>query len=153
MFALRDGTLGRLDDDDFDPLRFIAPTSGVSATEAVADGDRERYRFMPSDAGGVVAPPYVVRVRDGESWSYNDGPSDPPGPDRADWDKHAGDYALVTRDGLTGRIPVANRDGHLYVASQRIYEDRDYLFTPRGEHVTLDGELILVGSRTLERIR
>ena len=108
---------------------------------------------MPPDAGGVIAPPYVVRVRDGESWSYNDGPSDPPGPDRAGWDTFVGDYTLVTRDGHAGRIPVTTRNGYLYVASQRISEDRDHLFTPRGEHVKLDGELVLVGSRTLERIR
>ena len=146
VFAVRDGALGRVDGDDFDPLTFL------TLTDAVTHDTNERYRFMPSDARGVVAPPYVVRVRDGESWSYNDGPSDPPGLDRTEWDKHVGDYTLVTRDGLTGRIPVATHNGHLYVASQRIFEDRAFLFTPRGEHVELDGDMIRVGSRTLERI-
>jgi CubicO group peptidase (beta-lactamase class C family) len=155
VFAMRDGALGRVDGHHFGRLTFVPARDGVAATDAVAKdghGTHERYRFMPSDAGGVVAPPYVVRVRDGESWSYNDGPADPPGPDRDTWDKHVGEYALVTRDGLTGRVPVATRNGHLYVASQRIFEDRSFLFTPRGEHVDLDGDIIRVGSRTLERI-
>ena len=145
-FAVRDGRFGRVDGDAFEPLVF------VDADNAVGQLTRERYRFMPANAGGSVAPPYIVRVRDGESWSYNDGPSDAPGPDRAEWEKLLGHYALVTRDGLTARVPVTVRNGHLYIASQRIFEDRVFCFTPRGEHVEFDDDIIRVGHRTLQRI-
>jgi hypothetical protein len=145
-FAVRDGRFGRVDGDGFEPLVF------VDADNAVAQVTNERYRFMPANAEGSLAPRYIVRVRDGESWSYNDGPADPRGPNRAEWEKLLGDYALVTRDGLTARVPVTIRNGHLYIASQKISEDRTFRFTPRGEHVEFDGDIIRVGHRTLQRI-
>ena len=156
VFDVRDGVLGRVDGephagDQFEALVFLDSTDAMTIT-GTSQATPERYRFVAANADGVVAPPYVVRVRDGESWSYNDGPTDLPGPDRAEWDKYLGDYALVTRDGLTARIPVANRNGYLYVASQRIHEDRSCLFTPRGEHVEFDGDVIRVGNRTLQRV-
>ncbi len=145
-FTVRDGRFGRMDGDGFEPLVF------VDSDNAVGQLTNERYRFMPANAEGSIAPPYIVRVRDGESWSYNDGPADARGPDRAEWEKLLGDYALVTRDGLTARVPVTIRNGHLYIASQRISEDRTFLFTPRGEHVEFDDDIIGVGHRTLQRI-
>jgi CubicO group peptidase (beta-lactamase class C family) len=144
--SVRDGRLGRVDADKFEPFRFVA------TDHVVGEVTQEHYRFMPANAAGSVAPPYLLRVRDGESWSYNDGPADACGPHRAEWEPVIGDYALVTRDGLTARVPVRIRNGHLYIASQRLFEDRAYCFTPRGEHVELDGDVIRVGHRTLQRI-
>ena len=94
-----------------------------------------------------------MRVRDGESWTYNDGPGDPPGPDDPGWLPFLGDYTLVTRDGLRARIPVTNRNGYLYIAGQRIAERANNRFTPRGEHVELDGNYIRVGQPNVETHR
>ena len=58
----------------------------------------------------------------------------------------------MTRDGLTARVPVTIRNGHLYIASQKISEDRAFCFSARGEHVEFDGDIIRVGHRTLQRI-
>jgi hypothetical protein len=143
--ARRDGATGILHDDGFRPVRVTAPREVVTA-----DHHAERYRLVDDPRTAR----YVVRVRDGESWSYNDGPTDPPGPDRAAWRALAGEYEVVSRDGLTWpRVPVTVHHGYLTIASQRIVERGDHLVSPRGEEVELDGPTIRVGNHTLVHVR
>ena len=140
----RDGSIGIGEGDRFRPLRVTAPCEVVTA-----DHQAERYRFVDDPR----TPRYVVRVRDGESWSYNDGPCDPPGPDRPAWRDAAGEYEVVSRDGLTWpRVPVGVQHGYLTIASQRIVEQGDHLVSPRGEEVELDASRIRVGNRVLVRV-
>jgi CubicO group peptidase (beta-lactamase class C family) len=141
-FEARDGVFGVTHGARFEPLAFE-----TSDTACTVNGTHEQYRFV-NDVG---APPYVVRVRDGENWTYNDGPGDPPGPDWPDWDAVLGEYTVVTRDSYRGLVPVTKREGHVTIGSQRVLEHRGHYFTSRGEAVLRDGERLHVGRFTLQR--
>jgi CubicO group peptidase (beta-lactamase class C family) len=141
-FETRDGDFGVTHGARFEPLAFEAPD-----TACTVNGAHEQYRFV-DDAS---ATKFVVRVRDGENWTYNDGPGDPPGPDWPDWDAVLGDYTVVTRDSYRGRVPVTKREGYVTVGSQRVLEHRGHFFTSRGEAVLRDGERLRVGRFTLQR--
>jgi hypothetical protein len=143
--ARRAGTIGVADDGGFHPARVTTPCEIVTA-----DHRAERYRFVDDPRTAR----YVLRVRDGESWSYNDGPTDPRGPGRPEWLAAAGEYEAVSRAGLTWpRVTVTLHHGYLTIASQRIVERGDHLVSPRGEEVELDGSTIRVGNHTLVRVR
>jgi CubicO group peptidase (beta-lactamase class C family) len=142
-FEVRHGVLGVVRGNRFDAVGF-----GADACTCSARRSRERYRF----ADGVAAPPYVVRLRDGESWTYNDGPNDPPGPDWPSWDQWLGTYTVVARTDVRGRVLVTKRDGYLSIGSQRVLEHSGHWFTSRGEAVARRGEHLCVGRFTLRPV-
>jgi hypothetical protein len=51
---------------------------------------------------------------------YNDGPQDPPGGDRKEWDALVGEYTLVTWGKESGLVKVHRKNGYLYFGELRL---------------------------------
>jgi CubicO group peptidase (beta-lactamase class C family) len=67
---------------------------------------------------------------------YNDGPTDPPGPDKPHWSRYVGDYEPLGHSDPEDSVRVSVRNGYLYVSEDRCTEHKPGLF------FTYDGEAI-----------
>ena len=115
--------------------------SGKEAAALYSLSDREmlecsrngtkRYRFVGKDSG---APSFMVRVDDGETWDYNDGPGNPPGVGTSTWDRYIGEYSLQIWGKPAGNVKIYKKNGYLYLDELRLEEYRPGLFfTSNGE--------------------
>lgn len=113
-----------------------------------------RFRFDLDDAGrprGVE----MLNCCALEYWPYNDGPDDPPGPDRSEWRPWVGAYEA---DIYGGKQPmeISVKNGHLYTSfggGQRLREvEPGRYVTPDGEPVVFGENRVDVGSRPFLRV-
>mgnify|MGYP001766595739 CR=1 FL=1 len=103
------------------PLRFTA------ADEAEFDRG-ETVSHVRFYAGGQGRPATVASVADGTVFDRNDGPGDPPGPDRPEWRRFEGRYRQRVR-GLPGElVTIGIRNGFLYANGLRLTEQAPGLF-------------------------
>jgi CubicO group peptidase (beta-lactamase class C family) len=120
--------------------RFI-PLSLFSESEGYFDqAVRIRVRFVRRSDG---RPDRIILVNGGDELDYNDGPTDPPGPDRADWSGYEGEYRYVVwgQDTTTNR--VHRKNGYLYFNDLKVEEYRPgLLFTSTGEALDLRGPIL-----------
>jgi hypothetical protein len=76
----------------------------------------------------------------GNHWDYMDGPAVPPGPVGHEYDDKLGDYQIVTFGRPSVRLPLAKRNGYLYLADIRLSPYRPgLLFSGQGEALDLRG--------------
>ena len=111
----------------------------VSPTECRIGNDY--YRFMAADQ----TPAYVVRINDGTTWDYNDGPNDRPDSAKDERKNYVGTYTAQ----LWGQIPIPTKiflkNGYLYLTDNLGFENKlsEYrtgiFFTATGECVDFSG--------------
>jgi hypothetical protein len=105
---------------------------------------RHRLRFVAAADG---TPSHVLRVRDGASWSYNDGPADPVGPDDPAWRAHEGRYEAERP------VVVERRNGYLYALDRRLAHHHGGLFfTPSGFAVEFEQDGVWFANRFCRRL-
>ncbi|WP_129792331.1 serine hydrolase [Sphingosinicella sp. CPCC 101087] len=113
------------------PLGVTAPDALFTVKE---DGETVTYRYHPSTA----ALPAHLECSEGEaSLDYNDGPNDPPGPDRPEWDRHVGRYRVDQWGKPAMEITIERRRGYLYLNAIRLIVEPEpgLFFTSDGEAV------------------
>jgi CubicO group peptidase (beta-lactamase class C family) len=126
-----DGVLGMRLNDEFHSLRFTSPVDAYL-----------------TDTSGQVAPlhlepanelrPKFLRCPQGPSFGdldYNDGPSDPPGPNQKEWRKYVGDYRLVVWDKPLESLQVHIKNGYLHIDERRLIVEHEpgLFFSADGE--------------------
>lgn len=89
------------------------------------DGAAEVFKFMSPARG---QPLYMVRVRDGETWDFNDGPDDRNGPDRKSWNEFLGKYQVMVWGKPAHTLEVQRKNGYLYLDDFRLSEHAPGLF-------------------------
>ncbi len=131
--AMRGDTLGG-DGEQFLPLHFTSRDNAYLDL----DGRRISLRFVRDSH---ARPSYLVVDDSGQTADYNDGPNDPPGPDKAEWSRHEGSYRYSIWSQRTGTLRVHRKNGYLYLDDLRLSEYRPGLFFSRtGEALDLRGE-------------
>jgi hypothetical protein len=129
------------------PLRFLG------TEEAFADTPEGRTRVRFSlDAEG--RPVYLEMVNNGQSADYNGGPYDPPGPDKAEWTRHEGEYTYTVWGQRTASNELYRQDGYLYFGRLRLQEHLPGLFfSSTGEALDLRGPLLTWRNIRLTKVR
>jgi hypothetical protein len=86
-------------------------------------------------------PLFVLRTLDGNTWSYNDGPNDPPGPDKPEWDAHLGEYTILFRGSSIADVRIHKKNGYLYLDDIKLVVEHEpgLFFTTTGEAVDFRG--------------
>jgi CubicO group peptidase (beta-lactamase class C family) len=130
-------------------LRLPKPIAFISENEAF-DGNA-RYRFVMTPEG---RPSHIVRIADGMTWDYNDGPDDPAGPDKPEWEKYPGRYAVKFAGQGAGFKTVSRKNGYLYIDKLKTIEHSpDLFFTSTGEALIFQGDILTLGNIRGEKIR
>jgi len=106
-------------------------------------GNFSEVRFLP-DYHGKHGSMMLVDRRSSNHYfnikDFNDCPSDPPGPDKADWSEFVGDYELLRNGQPIGDFSVTIRNGYLYAGENRCMEYKPGLFfTYEGEVIDFSG--------------
>lgn len=100
------------------------------------------YSFIPEGE----MPVYVLRSSDGETWDYNDGPNDKPGPDKQEWNNYTGTYVATMYGQFPLRFSIDLMNGYLYCIDPagnqlKLYEYKPRLFfSATGESLDFRGE-------------
>jgi CubicO group peptidase (beta-lactamase class C family) len=108
--------------------RRLTPINFTSDTEAFIkekDGTTTFIRFV-FDVNDT--PSYLVKVNNGVTFNYNDGPHDQQGPNKKEWKDYIGRYRLSTW-GQKGKVlKVSKKNGYLYFDKLRLKEHQPGLF-------------------------
>ena len=108
--------------------RRLTPINFTSDTEAFIkekDGTTTFIRFV-FDVNDT--PSYLVKVNNGVTFNYNDGPHDQQGPNKKEWKDYIGRYRLSTW-GQKGKVlKVSKKNGYLYLDKLRLQEYQSGLF-------------------------
>jgi len=111
---------------------------GLTAPDALftvdADGETVTYRHHPATA---ALPAHLECSKGEHSLDYNDGPDDPAGPDRREWDRYLGRYRVQQWGKPSMDIAVERRRGWLYLDGIRLVVE-----TEPGLFFTSDGEAV-----------
>jgi CubicO group peptidase (beta-lactamase class C family) len=124
------GVLGMKVESAFAPLQFISPTD---AFIAAPDGNAVTYRYFPAGQGEAAHFECFIGEN---SLDYNDGPSDPAGPNSASWEAFVGQYA-IDQWGRPQSVSVHRKNGYLYFDDRRLI-----LELQPGLFFTADGEAV-----------
>lgn len=113
----------------------------------------QRYRFFTQEDG---RPAYFVNLRDGSTYSFNEGAYDKPGVEKENWRQYAGDYS-IRGCYLPNLMTVYRHNGHLYLKTAntklRMEEFAPGLFfTATGEAIDFRGEYPLIAGMVYEKI-
>jgi CubicO group peptidase (beta-lactamase class C family) len=99
-------------------LDFIAPYEGY------IQGTLFRFVFDKK----WTLPPFIVRVYDGFSWAYNNGPLDRPGANKEEWQKYIGEYELIQWGKPIQTYNVTIDNGYLYIDNLKLDEYEPGIF-------------------------
>jgi len=107
------------------------------------------YRFMRGPDSGTVM---IERLYDGTWLDFNEGPNDPPGPDRQEWDSYLGLYRYRTFGGPSVTMELSRKNGYLYLDHMKLREYQPGLFfAAHGEALDLREAIPTWRNITLER--
>ncbi|HEV2702055.1 MAG TPA: serine hydrolase domain-containing protein [Steroidobacteraceae bacterium] len=115
----------------FLPMQFTSPVDVFGPTPT---GDAVMSRYYPAHAD--VGAHFESSIED-LSIDYNDGPHDPPGPDRSSWEKYLGAYQVSAWGRPDGKKTIHRKNGYLYLDDVRLVVE----FEP-GLFFTSDGEAV-----------
>jgi hypothetical protein len=98
--------------------------------------------------------PHLEPLLTDNHFDYNDGPNDPPGPDKPEWENYVGDYVLDRWGKPLYPIKVQRKNGYLYIDAVRIVveHERGLFFTSDGEAVDFRAEPVRWGNIALRRV-
>jgi len=98
------------------------------------EGEIVSYRYYPA----TEAQPAHLECSEGEaSLDYNDGPDDPPGPNRPEWQPFLGQYRIDQWGQPALEVTIERRRGYLYLNGVRLIVE-----TKPGLFFTSDGEAV-----------
>jgi len=121
-----------------DSRKNLTPISFTSGTEAFIkekDGSTTFIRFVFTDNG---TPYYIIKLNDGVTFDYNDGPNDKRGPDKKKWQEYIGQYSLPIWGQKVEVLNVSKKNGYLYLDRLRLEEYQPgLLFSSTGEALDL----------------
>ena len=154
-YAGRSGLI-RVEERDSE-VRFVSgkesfPLRPLSSTEAmlILPDHSVKYRFQFSAMG---RPSKMMKVKDGETWDYNDSPSDGPGPDLASWASFVGEYQTSMWGQRADKVRGERKNGYLYLDDLRLAEYQPGLFfTCSGEAVDFRKDPATFANIALSRI-
>jgi len=141
----KDKSLGIQSGENFRPFKFSSDTE--------ANIGKDFYRFKLTSKG---RPSYIIKVNNGHTWDYNGGPNDKPGPDKQEWEKYVGQYAVKVANRQITTCNIYKKNGYLYIA----YPDNELkleeykpglFFTSTGEALDLRGKILTGGVFVLEK--
>jgi len=107
--SIHKGSLAVNEGTSLIPLTFYAENEAVLSR----DGYKDRYRFILDDQG---YPDYMVKLNGGLTWDYNEGPSDPTGPDSTHWDQYIGNYRVLIGGRPLASASLEKKNGYLYLS-------------------------------------
>lgn len=113
------------------PVHFIAPDALCVETP---DGEAELFRVF----GGAQGAPRRLECWSGDfSLVYNDGPSDPAGPGKPEWDTFLGTYSVDVWGKPVQQLKVHRKNGYLYLDEVRLIAEHapGLFFSSDGEAV------------------
>jgi hypothetical protein len=117
------------------------PLMPISAGEAYYKSDSGFVTLLHFIKGTSGQSKYIAKVHRGETYDYNDGPADQPGPNRPDWSAYTGQYELIKYGRAADTANVTMQNGYLYIDSWRLKEHEPGLFfTAHGEALDLRGD-------------
>ncbi|UCE07313.1 MAG: beta-lactamase family protein [bacterium] len=106
----------------------LTPINFTSDTEAVInekDGSTTFIRFV-FDVNNT--PSHILKVNNGVTFDYNDGPHDKRGPNKKEWKNYMGQYSLVSWGQKVEVLKVSKKNGYLYLDRLRLEEYQPGLF-------------------------
>lgn len=134
-FEQQEGTVGILRAEKFEAIRF------VSSTDFYLESDPSWgvLRFLGTESEG----PAIINLDSGETWIYNDGPKDVPGPDDPRWEEFVGQYAIFSYGVLLDRVSIQRRNGYLYFGPHLKLTEQEtgLFFSSTGEALDLRGPI------------
>ena len=111
------------------------------------------YSFIPAGK----TPAYILRSSDGETWDYNDGPNDRPGPAKQEWNKYTGTYVIMQYGQIPVRCSISLVNGYLYfidpVGNQSKLSEYEpgLFFSATGECLDFRGETPMLANYRVQK--
>jgi hypothetical protein len=133
----------------FSPMQFISP---VDVFSTAPTGDVLLSRYFPATDDEAA---HLESAVGDYSMDYNDGPHDPPGPNKSDWDTFLGDYQINQWEQPDGKKTVHRKNGYLYLDDHRLFVEYEpgLFFTTDGEAVDFRHPVATWKNIRLERIK
>jgi len=117
------------------------PLTPISAGEAYYKTDSGFVTLLYFLRGTSGQSKYIAKVHRGETYDYNDGPADHPGPNKPEWSVYTGQYELIKYGQAADTAKVTVQNGYLYIDSWRLKEHEPGLFfTAHGEALDFRGD-------------
>ncbi|WP_114952035.1 serine hydrolase domain-containing protein [Sphingosinicella terrae] len=115
-----------------------AAALGMTAPDALFtiddEGETVTYRHHPATD---LLPAHLECSEGESSLDFNDGPGEPPGPDKSAWERYVGRYRIDQWGRSAMELVVERRRGHLYLDGVRLIVE-----TEPGLFFTSDGEAV-----------
>jgi hypothetical protein len=108
--------------------RGLTPINFTSDTEAFIKGKDGTTTFIRFVFDINDTPSYIVKVNNGVTFDYNDGPHDKQGPNKKEWNDYIGQYSLPTWGQKVELLKVSKKNGYLYLDKLRLEEYQPGLF-------------------------
>ena len=108
--------------------RGLTPINFTSDTEAFIKEKDGAITFIRFVFDFNDTPPYIVKVNNGVTFDYNDGPHDKRGPNKKEWNDYIGQYSLSTWGQKVELLKVSKKNGYLYLDKLRLKEYQPGLF-------------------------
>lgn len=130
-----DGLLLLKTDAGVTPLIFTSPREGWTGD---AQAEAVAYRRYAQTA---LAPAHLECMRGEESLDYNEGPQDPPGPDRPAWTAFLGQYRIEQWGVPSETATIHKKNGYLYINHIRLITEHEpgLFFSSDGEALDFRG--------------
>ena len=146
IVVCHDGRLGTGPVEQFSPFTFLSEEVAVAEHR----GEPFHYRFLRNPDGSAAM---LVRLYDATVLDFNDGPHDPPGPDRPGWERYVGQYRYRIFGKPARTVELSRRNGYLYLDHMKLREHQPGLFfAPHGEALDLRGAVPTWRNIKLERV-
>lgn len=131
------------------PIRFTSRDHIVSAPERPGS-DAVQLRYFSASETPAHLEPLLTDIH----LDYNDGPNDPPGPDKGTWEKYVGDYSMEQWGRPMYTIKVHRKNGYLYIDTARMIVEHEpgLFFTSDGEAVDFRTRIPRWGNVPLRRV-
>lgn len=126
------------DNNLFLPVTFFEKRGNALKGYVQMPGGRDLFKFILDNNG---EPKYVVKCFSGIYIDYNEGPSDPEGPDKPEWNKYIGRYEYTIYGTRKNTLRVSKKNGYLYLDNLKLKEYLPGLFfSTTGEALDLRGK-------------
>jgi CubicO group peptidase (beta-lactamase class C family) len=106
----------------------LTPINFTSDTEAFIKEKNGSTTFIRFFFDVNDSPSYLVKVNNGVTYDYNDGPYDKRGPSKKEWKDYIGKYSLPTWGQKIEVLAVSKKNGYLYLDKLRLQEYQSGLF-------------------------
>jgi len=106
----------------------LTPINFTSDTEAFIKEKDGRTTYIRFVYGDYDSPSYIVKVNNGVTFDYNDGPNDKRGPNKREWKEYIGKYTFTKWGQKVEVREVSNKNGYLYFEKLKLKEYRPGLF-------------------------